>query len=125
MRTVSRRRSTSAGTVAGWTARWPPAVFGSAVRTLSKPLAGIELAMVRLRSGALDAAVIAPEPALSLSACAADQRRDDQARGGAGRAGGAGLPVVGAGAGAGGERIEEFGRETIVAGLRSLPGGPG
>ena len=88
-----------------------------------KPLASINLAVVRLRSGALDAAEVALEPALSLPAA---QRithvtmrlaalRDELA-----------APIFrgSAQARALGERIEEFGRETIVAGLHSLPGGP-
>jgi transcriptional regulator with XRE-family HTH domain/tetratricopeptide (TPR) repeat protein len=86
-----------------------------------KPLAGIDLAVVRLRSGALDAAAAALQPALSLPA---GQRissvtirlgaaRDELA-----------APVFrgSAQARALGEQIEEFGRETVVAGLHSLPG---
>jgi transcriptional regulator with XRE-family HTH domain len=89
-----------------------------------KPLASIDLAVIRLRSGALEAAAIAFEPvwalpsALRIStittrlAAAREElaapifRGSPQAR-------------------ALGEQIEEFGRETIVAGLHSLPGGPG
>jgi hypothetical protein len=86
-----------------------------------KPLAGIDLAVLRLRVGALDAAAVALEPLWSLSTA---QRissittrlarvRDELA-----------VPVFrgSAQARALGERIEEFGRETIVAGLHSLPG---
>jgi len=86
-----------------------------------KPLAGIDLAVIRLRSGALDAATAALEPTLQLPAgqritqvitrltlahtelAAPIFRGSAQARG---------L----------GEQIEEFGRETITAGLHSLPG---
>ncbi len=89
-----------------------------------KPLAGIDLAVIRLRSGALDAAVAALEPTLLLPAgqritqvitrltlvhtelAAPIFRGSAQARG---------L----------GEQIEEFGRETIVTGPHSLPGSPG
>jgi transcriptional regulator with XRE-family HTH domain len=89
-----------------------------------KPLAGIDLAAVRLRSGALDAAAEALQPALALPA---EQRiseltirlgtvRDELA---------ARVFRGSVQARALGERIEEFGRETIVAGLHSLPGGPG
>jgi hypothetical protein len=88
-----------------------------------KPLASIDLAVARLRSGALDAAASAFEPVWSLPsalristittrlAAAREElaapifRSSPQAR-------------------TLGEQIEEFGRETIVAGLRSLPGGP-
>jgi len=89
-----------------------------------KPLASIDLAVVRLRSGALDAAAAALEPALALPA---GQRitqvttrlaaaRDELA-----------APVFRGSAQARdlGEQIEEFGREAITAGLHSLPGGPG
>jgi transcriptional regulator with XRE-family HTH domain len=86
-----------------------------------KPLAGIDLAVIRLRSGALDAAAAALEPTLLLPAgqritqvvtrltvahtelAAPIFRGSAQARG---------L----------GEQIEEFGSETITAGLHSLPG---
>jgi transcriptional regulator with XRE-family HTH domain len=89
-----------------------------------KPLASLDLAVVRLRSGALDAAAEALEPAFSLLV---GQRitqvttrlavvRDELA-----------APVFRGSAQARdlGEQIEEFGRETIVAGLHSLPGAPG
>jgi tetratricopeptide (TPR) repeat protein len=89
-----------------------------------KPLASINLSLVRLRSGALDAAEAALEPALSLPAAQriahvtmrlAAVRKELAA------------PIFrgSSRARALGERIEEFGRETIVAGLHSLPGGPG
>jgi tetratricopeptide (TPR) repeat protein len=89
-----------------------------------KPLAGIDLAIVRLRSGALDAAVAAVEPALSLplpqriaqvTTRLAEARKELAA------------PVFRGSAQARdlGARIEDFDRETIVAGLHSLPGGPG
>jgi uncharacterized membrane protein YccC len=88
-----------------------------------KPLAGIDLAVVRLRSGALDAAVAALEPALSLPATQRITQvtnrlmavRDELA-----------APIFRGSAQARelGEQIEEFGRETIVTGLHSLPGGP-
>jgi tetratricopeptide (TPR) repeat protein len=86
-----------------------------------KPLAGINLAVVRLRSGALDAAAAALEPALALPAeqrisditdRLADVRRElaapifqgsPQAR-----------DLIG--------RIEAFGREAVTAGLHSLTG---
>jgi hypothetical protein len=89
-----------------------------------KALAGIDLAAVRLRSGALDAAVVALELPLSLPSsqridavttrlalvrtelAAPIFQRSPQARE---------LD----------ERIEEFGRETIVTELHSLPGSPG
>jgi tetratricopeptide (TPR) repeat protein len=89
-----------------------------------KPLAGIDLALVRLRSGALDAAAEALHPALSLPASqriidvttqfalvrdeltAPIFRGSPQARDLSGQ-------------------IEEFGRESVVAGLHSLPGSPG
>ncbi|HZR55160.1 MAG TPA: hypothetical protein VFB06_37440 [Streptosporangiaceae bacterium] len=91
---------------------------------VGKPLAGIELAVVRLRSGALDAAVAALEPALSLPA--AQRISDVTIRLGAARDELA-APVFRGSVQARelGERIEEFGRETIVAGLHSLPAGPG
>jgi hypothetical protein len=86
-----------------------------------KPLASINLATIRLRSGALDGAAAALEPALSLPAA---QRvsdvtirlalvRDELA-----------APIFSGSAQARelGERIEEFGREAIVAGLHGLQG---
>lgn len=89
-----------------------------------KPLAGIDLAAIRLRSGALDAAVAALEPVLTLLPA---QRitalvtrltlvRTELA-----------APVFQGSmqARALDERIEEFGRESITAGLHSLSGGTG
>jgi hypothetical protein len=86
-----------------------------------KAMAGVDLAAVWLRSGALDAAAAALGPVLALPPA---QRvtslttrlarvRDELA-----------APVFrgSAQARALGEQIEEFGRETIVAGLHSLPG---
>jgi len=86
-----------------------------------KPLAGIDLAVVRLRSGALDAAAGALEPALSLPAA---QRisdvtirlavvRDELA-----------APVFHGSPQARdlGDQIEEFGGEAITVGLHSLSG---
>jgi hypothetical protein len=89
-----------------------------------KALTGTDLAVVRLRSGALDAAAAALEPVLILPpsqrvseltarlARARDEltapifRRSPQARD---------L----------GDQIEEFGRAAVTAGLHSLPGAPG
>jgi hypothetical protein len=86
-------------------------------------MTSIDLATVRLRSGALDAAVAAIEPALSLPSArrvrglmtrlqlvrtelaASVFRRSAQARE---------LD----------ERIEEFGRDSVTAGLHALPSGP-
>jgi tetratricopeptide (TPR) repeat protein len=89
-----------------------------------KPLASIDLAVVRLRSGALDAAVAALEPALLLPVAQRITQvttrlavlRDELA-----------APIFHGSAQARslGEQIEEFSRETVVAGLHSLPGGPG
>jgi tetratricopeptide (TPR) repeat protein len=86
-----------------------------------KPLAGVNLAIVRLRSGALDAAVAALEPALALPAeqrisditgPLADVRRELAA------------PIFQGSPQARdlGERIEAFGREAVTAGLHSLTG---
>lgn len=84
-----------------------------------RPLASIDLGVARLRSGALDAAASALEAALSLSPAQRITRvtarlaaaRDELA-----------APIYRGSAQARelGERIEEFGRETIVVGLRSL-----
>jgi hypothetical protein len=89
-----------------------------------KPLASIDLAMVRLRSGALDSATAALEPALSLPAAQRISQvtnrivavREELA-----------APIFRGSAQARelGGQIEEFEHETIVAGLHSLPGGPG
>jgi hypothetical protein len=88
-----------------------------------KPLASIDLAMVRLRSGALDAAISALESAFSLPVTQRITRvttrlaavRDELA-----------APIFRGSSEARmlGEQIEEFDHETIVAGLHSLPGGP-
>ena len=89
-----------------------------------KPLAGIDLAVVRLRSGALDAAAEALRPTLSLPV---GQRISDMTiRLGTVRDELA-APVFRGSAQARdlGARIEEFGRESVVAGLHGLPGGPG
>ena len=86
-----------------------------------KPLVGINLARVRLRMGALDGAAAALEPALSLpvtqritqvTSRLASVREELAA------------PVYRGSAQARdmGEQIEEFGRETIVTGLRTLSG---
>ena len=89
-----------------------------------KPLAGIDLAVVRLRSGALDAAAAALEPALSLPA---GQRISDVTTRLAAVRAELAAPIFRGSAQARdlGEQIEEFGREAITAGLHSLPGGPG
>lgn len=89
-----------------------------------KALAGIDLAAIRLRAGALDAAIVALEPPLSLPSAqrinavttrldlvrtelaAPIFQRSPQARE---------LD----------ERIEEFSQEAITADLHSLPGSPG
>jgi len=89
-----------------------------------KALAGIDLAVIRLRSGALDAAVSALEPVLTMPSAqritALTTRltlvRTELA-----------APIFRGSVQARrlGEQIEEFGRETIFTGLHSLPGGPG
>jgi tetratricopeptide (TPR) repeat protein len=86
-----------------------------------KPLAGIDLAVVRLRSGALDAATAALEPALSLPTAQRISRvtmrlaaaRDELA-----------APVFHGSPQARdlGAQIEEFGGEAVTAGLHSLSG---
>jgi hypothetical protein len=84
-----------------------------------RPLAGINLAVIRLRSGALDAAATALAPVLALPP---SQRVGAFAdRLGMVRAELA-APIFLGSAQAGDlqERIEEFGRETISAGLSSL-----
>jgi transcriptional regulator with XRE-family HTH domain len=89
-----------------------------------EPLAGIGLAVVRLRSGALEAAAAALEPAFSLPAT---QRITDLTTRLALAREELAAPIFRGSpqARALGEQIEEFGRETIAAGLHSLPGGPG
>jgi tetratricopeptide (TPR) repeat protein len=89
-----------------------------------KPLAGIDLAVIRLRSGALDAAVAALEPALSLPS--AQRISDLSTRLVLVRAELA-APVFQGSAQASvlDEQIEEFGRDAVTSGLHSLSGGPG
>ena len=65
-----------------------------------KPLASIDLASLQLRSGALDAAVTTLTPVLAFLR-AADQRADQPAPPGAGRAAPAPLRPIGAGPGTG------------------------
>ncbi len=86
-----------------------------------KPLAGIDLAMVRLRSGALDGADTALQPALSLAA--AQRISDVTIRLSAVREELA-APIFRGSTQARdlGAQIEEYGRETVAAGLHSLPG---
>ncbi len=89
-----------------------------------KPLATIDLATLHLRSGALDAAVTTLAPVLALPSAQritaltsrlrlvrAELHRSLYARS---------VPAQELD-----ERIEEFGRDTVPAGIRSLPGGPG
>ncbi|MBV9451194.1 MAG: helix-turn-helix transcriptional regulator [Streptosporangiaceae bacterium] len=89
-----------------------------------KPLASINLAVVRLRSGALDGAAAALEPALSLPVA---QRISDVTVRLAAVRDELAAPIYRGSAQARdmGEQVEEFGREAVVAGLHSLPGGPG
>ncbi len=89
-----------------------------------KPLAGINLAVVRLRSGALDGAAEALQPALSLPV---GQRISDVTTRLAAVRDELAAPVFRGSVQARdlGAQIEEFSRETVVAGLHSLPGGPG
>jgi tetratricopeptide (TPR) repeat protein len=89
-----------------------------------KPLAGIDLAVVRLRSGALDAAAAALQPALSLPI--AQRISDVTIRLSAVREELA-APIFHGSPQARdlGTQIEEFGRETVASGLHSLSGGPG
>lgn len=86
-----------------------------------KPLADINLALVRLRSGALDAAAAALEPALALPA---DQRISDITGPLADVRSELAAPVFRSSpqARALGEQIEAFGREAVTSGLRSLTG---
>lgn len=89
-----------------------------------KALAGIDLAAIRLRSGALDAAATALDTLFSLPAAQRvselinrlDLVRSELA-----------APIFRGSAQARelDEQIEEFGRDTVSAGLHSLPGGPG
>jgi tetratricopeptide (TPR) repeat protein len=89
-----------------------------------KPLAGIDLAVVRLRSGALDAAAVALQPALSLPVT---QRISDVTIRLAAVRAELAAPVFQGSPQARdlGTQIEEFGREAVTAGLHSLSGGPG
>ena len=86
-----------------------------------KPLACIELAVVRLRSGALDAAADALEPTLALPPAL---RISDVTMKLAAVRTELAAPIFGGSAKARqlGERIEEFSRETAMAGLHSLSG---
>jgi len=89
-----------------------------------KALTGIDLAVIRLRSGALDAATAALDWALSLPsalrvselATRASLVRAELA-----------APIFRGSAQAHelDERIEEFSRESVTAGLHGLSGGPG
>jgi transcriptional regulator with XRE-family HTH domain len=89
----------------------------------AKAMTSIDLATIRLRSGALDAAVTAIEPALSLPSARRINAlmtrlrlvRTELA-----------APVFRGSAQARDldERIEEFGRDSVTAGLHALPAGP-
>jgi hypothetical protein len=89
----------------------------------AKAMTSIDLATVRLRSGALDAAVAAIEPALSLPS--ARRVKDLMTRLQLVRTELA-APVFRRSAQARelDERIEEFGRDSVTAGLHALPAGP-
>jgi hypothetical protein len=86
-----------------------------------KPLVGIDLAVVQLRSGALDAAAAALEPALSLPAA---QRISDMTIRLAAARNELAAPVFrdSPQARALGDQIEDFGREAVTTGLHSLSG---
>ena len=86
-----------------------------------KPLAGIDLAVVRLRSGALDGALAALEPAFALPA---EQRIADLTTRLAQVRGELAAPVFRGSPQARdlGDQIEEFGRAAVTAGLHSLTG---
>jgi hypothetical protein len=89
-----------------------------------KALASIDLATIRLRTGALDAAIASLDPVFMLSAAqriTAVSTRLIPARAELA------APIFRGSAQARDldERIEDFGRETVAAGLHSLPGGPG
>ncbi len=88
-----------------------------------RPLAGIDLAVIRLRSGALDAAVAALEPAFSLPV---DQRIADFASSLAVARSELAAPIFRSSSQARDldEQIEEFTRDSVTAGLHSLPAGP-
>jgi tetratricopeptide (TPR) repeat protein len=89
-----------------------------------KPLAGIDLAVVRLRSGALDGAAAALQPALSLPVT---QRISDVTIRLAAVRAELAAPIFQGSPPARdlGTQIEEFGREAVTSGLHSLSGGPG
>jgi transcriptional regulator with XRE-family HTH domain/tetratricopeptide (TPR) repeat protein len=89
-----------------------------------KPLAGIDLAVVRLRSGALDAAAVALQPVLSLPIT---QRISDMTIRLAAAREELTAPIFHGSPQARdlGTQIEEFGREAVTSGLHSLSGGPG
>jgi hypothetical protein len=84
-----------------------------------KPLAGIDLAVIRLRAGALDAAATALEPALSLPA---EQRIADLTGRFALVRKELAMPIFRGSPHARslGDQIEEFDREAVTAGLHSL-----
>jgi len=84
----------------------------------------IDLATARLRAGQIDGAVAALEPALSTPSA---QRHSGYARRLARTCAELRAPIFRGSAQASEleEQIEEFGRETIAAGLHTLSGGPG
>jgi hypothetical protein len=86
-----------------------------------RPLSGIDLAVVRLRSGALDGALEALAPAFALPA---EQRISDFTTRLAQVRGELAAPVFRGSPQARdlGERIEEFGRSAVTTGLHSLTG---
>jgi transcriptional regulator with XRE-family HTH domain len=89
----------------------------------AKAMTSIDLATVRLRSGALDAAIVAIDPALSLPSARrinALMTRLQLVRAELA------APVFRGSADARelDERIEEFGRDSVTAGLHALPSGP-
>lgn len=86
-----------------------------------KPLAGIDLAVVRLRSGALDTAVAALQPALSLPV---GQRISDMTIRLAAVRDELAAPIFRGSPQARdlGAQIEDFGHEAVTAGLHSLSG---
>jgi hypothetical protein len=86
-----------------------------------RPLAGIDLAVVRLRSGALDAAQAALEPALALPP---EQRIADFTTRLAQVRSELAAPLFRSSPQARdlGDQIEEFSRESVAAGLHSLSG---
>lgn len=86
-----------------------------------KPLAGIDLAVVRLRSGALDGAIAALEPALSLPAA---QRISDMTIRLAAVRNELAAPIFQGSPQVRdlGAQIEEFDREAVTTGLHSLSG---